>query len=125
MNDLPKPLKGAVFYEDSKVYCCLANSHITKGQVIVVWKKKVKDLHYLKMMDYEHLMDVVDEVRDVMLKVLKVKKVYLLYMDEVNHVHWHLVPVYNKKGLLVFDNKPRKLDDLSLVEKLRKRMCTF
>ena len=26
------------------------------------------------------------------------KKVYLIYMDETQHVHWHLIPRYNEKG---------------------------
>ena len=95
--DLPKPKKEAVFYEDEKLYAVLASHPMTIGHVVVVWKKKVTDLHLLKKEDYEHLMDVVDCVRSALLKVLKIKKVYLIYMDEANHVHWHLVPLYNVK----------------------------
>jgi diadenosine tetraphosphate (Ap4A) HIT family hydrolase len=57
-----------------------------------------------------------------MIKTLKVKKVYLLYMDEVNHVHWHLVPRYTKLG---FDNllgKPGKIKDFTLDDKIRKNL---
>jgi diadenosine tetraphosphate (Ap4A) HIT family hydrolase len=51
----------------------------------------------LEKKDYEYLMDKVDEVRNSMLKTLKIKKVYLIYMDEVQQVHWHLVPRYDEK----------------------------
>ena len=30
-KDLPTPKEGAVFYEDKKLYSCLANFPITKG----------------------------------------------------------------------------------------------
>jgi diadenosine tetraphosphate (Ap4A) HIT family hydrolase len=121
-KDLPKPKKGAVFYEDNKLYATLANCPITKGHVVVVWKKKVKDLHLLSKKDYEHLMDSIDMVRDAMLKVLKIKKVYLIYLDEANHVHWHLVPRYAEKGFNVLEEKPGKLKDVSLADKLRKAL---
>lgn len=120
--DLPKPKKGAVFYEDNKLYAALANYPVTKGHVVVVWKKRVKDLHLLNKKDYEHLMDSVDIVRNAILKTLKIKKVYLIYMDETNHVHWHLVPRYNKKGLNILEEKPKKLKNISLVEELKEKI---
>ena len=121
-KDLPKPKKGVVFYEDKKLYATLANYPITKGHVVVVWKKKVKDLHLLCKKDYEHLMDVVDAVRNAMLKVLKVRKVYLIYADEARHVHWHLIPRYNVKGFNILEEKPKKLKDVSLARKLRNNL---
>lgn len=117
-TDLPKPKRKAVFYEDKKLYAALANFPITKGHVVIVWKKKVTDLHLLKKKDYEHLMDIVDAVRNAMLKTLRIKKVYLIYMDETKHVHWHLIPRYNKKGLNVLEEKPKKLVDISLARNL-------
>ena len=119
-RDLPKPKEGATFYEDKKLYACLANYPITKGHVVVVWKKKVIDLHLLGRKDYEYLMDTVDIIRNAMLKTLKIRKVYLVYMDEAKHVHWHLIPRYNKKGFNVLKEKPRKLKDISLADKLKK-----
>jgi len=122
MQDLSKPKKGAVFYEDKRLYATLANYPIAKGHVIVVWKKKIIDLHLLKKKDYEHLMDAVDAVRDAMLRTLKIKKIYLIYMDEVNHVHWHLIPRYNKKGINALEERPKKLKDVGLAEKLKKNL---
>ena len=121
-KDLPTPKEGAVFYEDKKLYSCLANFPITKGHVVIVWKKKVTDLHLLKRNYYEHLMNIVDSVRNAMLKVLKVKKVYLIYMDEAKHVHWHLVPRYNKMGYNIFKEKSKKLIDVSLAQELKKKI---
>jgi diadenosine tetraphosphate (Ap4A) HIT family hydrolase len=118
-KDLPLPKDGAVFYEDDKLYATLANFPITKGHTVIVWKRKVKDLHLLKKDEYKHLMRIVNKTRNSMLKILKVKKVYLIYMDETEHVHWHLIPRYNKKGLNVLEDKPKKLKDIELTKRLK------
>ena len=116
---LPESIEGAMIYEDSKVYVCLANYPIAEGHSVVVWKKSVSDLHLLSKKDYEYLMDRVDEIRNALLKSLKLKKVYLVYMDEANQVHWHLIPRYNEKGFDVFLHKPKRLKDFSLARKIR------
>lgn len=120
MSDLPEPFVEAIFYDDNKLYSCLANFPRTKGHSVVVWKKEVEDLHLLSRSDYEYLMDKVDDVRDAMLDVLGVDKVYLVYMDETKHVHWHLIPRYNEKGFNVLEHKPGKLESFELAEKLEK-----
>lgn len=124
-TDLPTPKEGAVFYEDKRIYATLANFPIAEGHVVIVWKKKVTDLHLLRKNNYEHLIDVVDAVRNSMLKTLKIKKVYLVYMDEAKHVHWHLVPRYNEKGMNVLEEKPKKLEDVSLAIELKKNLKIF
>lgn len=121
-NKLPKPYNNAMIYEDRKLYACLANYPIVKGHTIVVWKKSVSDLHLLSRKDYEHLMDKVDEIRNALLKALKVRKVYLIYMDETNQVHWHLIPRYNEKGYDVLRHKPVKLTDVSLAGDIKKSL---
>jgi len=119
---LPKPFKKAIIYEDDRLYTCLANFPIVKGHTVVVWKKSVKDLHLLSRRDYEYLMDKVEEIRNALLKTLKIKKVYLIYMDEANQVHWHLVPRYNKKGFDALLHKPSKLIDFSLAAKIKNNL---
>ena len=76
----------------------------------------------LSKVDYEYLMDRVDDVRSALLKTLKLKKVYLVYMDETKHVHWHLIPRYNEMGFDVFHHKPYKLKDFSLAGKIKKNI---
>ena len=123
MKDLlPKPFKNAIIYQDKKLYACLANNPIVRGHVVVVWNKAVSDLNKLSRKDYDYLMDKVEDIRKAMMKALKVKKVYLLYMDEVNHVHWHLVPRYNKFGLDNLSGKPGKIKDFSLDDRIRKHL---
>jgi len=121
-DGLPKPFKSAIIYKDKKLYACLANNPIVRGHVVVVWNKKVRDLHLLRRKDYEYLMDRVDDIRKAMMKTLKVKKVYLLYMDEVNHVHWHLVPRYKEFGVQNLIGKVGKIDDFTLDDKIRKNL---
>ena len=118
----PKPYKNAMIYEDRKLYACLANYPIVKGHTVVVWKKSVSDLHLLSKKDYEYLMDKVDEIRNALLKALKIRKVYLIYMDEANQVHWHLIPRYNEKGYDVFNHKPGMLKDFSLAGDIKKSL---
>lgn len=118
-TELPELSETAMIYEDSKLYACLASHPIAKGHTVVVWKKKVADLHLLFRKDYEHLMDTVDEVRNALLSTLRVRKVYLIYMDEANQVHWHLIPRYNTIGYDIFKHKPGKLKDVLLAGKIR------
>ncbi|MBD3203683.1 HIT domain-containing protein [Candidatus Woesearchaeota archaeon] len=122
MAELPVPKQEQIIFEDKNLYACLANYPIAKGHVVAVWKRDVSDLHLLKRKDYEHLMDVVDEVRNAMLAALKIEKVYLIYMDETQHVHWHLVPRYNEKGLNVLEEKPKKLKEFGLAEKIKAKL---
>ncbi|MCL5004413.1 MAG: HIT family protein [Patescibacteria group bacterium] len=117
---LPKPYKNAIIYEDKKLYACLANEPIVDGHTVVVWKDKVADLHLLTRKNYEYLMERVNEIRNAMLKALRVEKVYLLYMDETKQVHWHLVPRYSKRGFVNLLQRPEKIKDFSLDNKIRK-----
>ena len=107
-------------YEDDRVYVCLASEPIAKGHTIVAWKKDVSDLHLLSREDYEHLMDVVDMARSALQKLLNIEKVYLVYMDEIKHVHWHLIPRYNEQGYNVFLHEPLRTRDFSLASPLKK-----
>ena len=61
----------------------------------------------------------VNIARESLLNTFGVEKVYLFYMDEMEHVHWHLVPRYNEKGFNVFTHKPKKTDDFSLAAKIK------
>jgi diadenosine tetraphosphate (Ap4A) HIT family hydrolase len=122
MGDLPEPFDEAVFYEDERLYSCLANFPKAHGHSVVVWKKEVDDLHLLSREDYEYLMDRVDDVRDAMREVLGVEKVYLVYMDETEHVHWHLIPRYDEKGYDVLEHEPDRVKDFELAEEIEKQL---
>lgn len=117
-NALDNPNPSSIFYDDENVYACLADYPLTRGHSIVVWKKPVTDLHLLNPKEYEYLMEVVDKVRNALMKTLKVEKVYLMYMDEIKHVHWHLVPRYSQMGFNLLKHKPKKIKDYSLAAKL-------
>ena len=119
---MQKPKRKSIIYQDSKLYVCLANRPIVRGHTVIVWKNRVKDLHLLSRRDYEYLMDTVDVIRNAMLKALRLKKVYLLYMDEAEQVHWHLIPRYNVRGYDIFKHSPSAITDFSLAQKIRERM---
>ncbi|HSD12662.1 MAG TPA: HIT family protein [Patescibacteria group bacterium] len=118
----PKPPKEAVIFRDAKLTVCLASFPVAKGHTIVFWNAPARDLHRLSRRDYERLMGAVEDARDALMSALKVKKVYLLYMDEANHVHWHLIPRYGVKGFTALSHRPTRLRDFSLAASIRKRL---
>lgn len=120
--ELPRPHPKAIILDTEKLYACLATHPIAKGHTVVVWKRKVTDLHLLSKADYDYLMDTVDLVRNALLKTLNLKKVYLVYVDEANQVHWHLIPRFNEKGLNILLNKPAKLTDYSLTLSIKNNL---
>ena len=124
MAKFTEPLGGTIFYEDDKVYACLALYPTTEGHTIVAWKKDVEDLNDLTPHEYEHLMQVVYEVRRALMLHYNAPKVYTAYLDEFGHVHWHLFP--RKEGDDMgfgFMNKPHGelagTDFKPTIEKLR------
>lgn len=122
MDKLPKSPKKSIIYQDQHLYVCLAKNSIVNGHVVIVWKKEVHDLSLLPDRDYDYLMDTVFATRNALLKTLKIKKVYLVYMDEANHVHWHLVPRYKEEGFDLFQHQPQVLKDFSLAKKIKKNL---
>jgi diadenosine tetraphosphate (Ap4A) HIT family hydrolase len=114
--------KKSIIYEDELLYVCLAKFPITVGHTIVAFKQDISDLSKLPDRDYDYLMDTVFSVRNALMKTLKVKKVYLVYMDETQHVHWHLIPRYKEKGFDVFQKNHGILSDFSLAKKIKENL---
>lgn len=122
MSKLPKPFSKSIIYDDENLYVCLARESIANGHTVVAWKENIADLSRMPDRSYDYLMDTVFAVRDALLKTLKVKKVYLLYMDEADHVHWHLIPRYKAKGFAVFGQPAAPICDFSLVNSIKKNL---
>lgn len=118
----PEPAPGSIIFRDDKITACLASFPLSKGHTIVAWNAPVRDLHLLSRREYERLMRAVEDVRDALMAALKVKKVYLLYMDEAEHVHWHLIPRYGAKGFTLLAHEPKALKDVSLAAKVKAKL---
>ena len=118
-NDLPEAPHESMIYEDMWLYVCLALYPLAKGHTVIVWKKEARDLKVLSDSEYDYLMEIMDITRDALLQVLGLEKVYLMYMDEVKQVHWHLVPRYQEKGSNVFAHEPARTDDFTLAPALQ------
>jgi diadenosine tetraphosphate (Ap4A) HIT family hydrolase len=116
---MDKTAPESIIFENDILFVCLANYPITAGHTIVFWKKQVEDLHLLSRSEYEYLMDTVDTVRNVLLKIFNVEKVYLLYLDELKQVHWHLVPRYNEMGFNMLAHIPIEATDFPMINELR------
>ncbi len=119
MEDLLTPPLESIYYEDDKVYVCLASFPITQGHSIVVWKERREDIQMLNREEYEYLMDIVELTRKAVREVYGLEKVYLLYLDEVKHVHWHLVPRYDEMGFNILNHAPEQITDFSDATKLK------
>ncbi len=124
MEDLLTPPEEAIYYEDDKVYVCLASFPITKGHSVVVWKDRKEDIQMLARKEYEHLIDVVELARKTLRESYDLEKVYLLYLDEIKHVHWHLVPRYDEEGFNLLNHSPKEINDFSDAEKLKRLFYT-
>jgi len=123
----PKPEKESIFYEDKKVYACLAFRPVTDGHSIVSWKANVTDLNQLKLEEYQYLMTIIFQVRQALLKTYNTDKVYLTYIDESRHVHWHLFP--RKKGDIeefeLMVQPLKELTDFSMIPTLRSLLNSY
>ena len=119
MQDIFNTPPDSVFYEDNKLFVALAYDSLTKGHSVIVWRDKVEDINSLSSNDYDYLMDVVNVTRETLKVYYKVEKVYLMYLDEVKQVHWHLIPRYNEKGFNVLNHTPNKLDNFDDAIKLQ------
>lgn len=118
-NPLPEASKESIVYEDQWLYVCLALYPITRGHTVIVWKERAIDLRVLSDSEYDYLMEILDIARDALLFTLDIEKVYLIYMDEAQQVHWHLVPRYDEQGFNMLAHTPQKTEDFSLAPVVR------
>ena len=124
MEKLPVAPPESLIFDNDRVYVCLASYPLTHGHRVVVWKDEtIKDLSLLSCDQYDYLMNVVDVTRDTLLKVLNLEKIYLLYMDEVKQVHWHLIPRYDEQGINILAHIPKLITDFSLATELKKELA--
>ena len=119
MEDLLAPTKEAIYYEDDSIYVCLASFPITKGHTVVVWKDRKADIQMLTRDEYDYLMTIVEASRKTLREYYGLEKVYLLYLDEIKHVHWHLIPRYNEEGFNILTHTPKEMKDFSDAVKLQ------
>jgi len=126
VGKLEEPKEGSVFYDDGRVYACLAFAPKVEGHTIVAWKEEVEDLSRLSSENYQHLMNVVNTVRNALLEAFRTTKVYLAYLDETCHVHWHLFPREEdgEKGFDLMVQPSGELTDLSKVSLLSSLLST-
>lgn len=122
-RSLLEPPPQAIIYDSELAYAALASYPITRGHTIVVWKKPVEDLSKLTEEEFAYLMFTVEKVRNALMKFLRVKKVYLMYMDEIKHVHWHLIPRHSVMGLTVLRARPKLQKSFSLAPKLHRLLA--
>ena len=119
MDLIKQTPKDSIIFEDNKIVVALAFEPFTKGHCVVIWRNGEKDINRLNVEDYEYLMDAVDVTRDTLRKFYNLEKVYLMYLDESNWVHWHLIPRYDEKGFNILNHKPERINDFQDVKELK------
>ncbi|MDP2641625.1 MAG: HIT family protein [Candidatus Yanofskybacteria bacterium] len=121
MSTFPDPKPGSVFYNNDRVYACLAFAPKAEGHTVVVWKSEVPDINGLSEEEYAHLMAVVFRIRSVLMKAYETDKVYMAYLDEARHVHWHLFPRASggEMGFSLLNQPSGELTDLSRIPQLQ------
>jgi diadenosine tetraphosphate (Ap4A) HIT family hydrolase len=122
VEDFPGPKKGSVFYEDEKVYACLAFEPVVDGHAVVSVKRTdINDIGKLPKEERLHLLKLVFEaVRPALIECYRVEKVYVVYIDELCHPHFHLYPRKRgeKQGFYLMTGQFKKLTDLSTIPRL-------
>ncbi|MFH1841225.1 MAG: HIT domain-containing protein [Candidatus Nealsonbacteria bacterium] len=131
MAEFPDPKERSVFFDNKKLYACLAFHPVVEGHTIVVWKTDVEDLNDLSFSNYQYFMETVYRTRKALLSFFKTDKVYLAYLDEARHVHMHLLPrkkdsqikgfqlmIQPQKEIADLMNKARLLDTIYSLHKL-------
>lgn len=113
--------RESIFYKDNKLHVAQAYQPITKGHSVVIWNDTIPDMSKLDSNDYGYLMDAVKVTRVTLMDYFEVEKVYLMYWDEAKHVHWHLVPRYEEKGVNILADDPKHDEEFKENDALREK----
>ena len=123
MEEFPGPKEGSIFYEDEKVYACLAFEPVVDGHTVAAVKRNdIDDIGKLPKEERSHLLRLVFEaVRPALIECYQIEKVYVVYIDETRHPHFHLYPSEKggEQGFGLMTRRYKELTDFSMIPRLR------
>lgn len=90
-----KNRKEKFIYEDRKTVVLLSKFQTSKGHIIVFPKKHYKSVDKMPEKDYLQLQRILKKYNRRLNKNFKPEKIYILLLaEEIEHVHFHLIPRY-------------------------------
>src|SRR5262245_43651091 len=128
---LPLTANGCVFckpeiIEKVSVYECqffnvlLSHEPRVPGHLLVIPKRHVSKAHELSGDEWAELADIIPKITDIFSKSLETNDYIILQkngrnaLQQVPHVHFHLLPVHTETWSDIFDGPPNKLNQEAL-----------
>jgi len=82
-------------YEDKIAVVLLSKFQTSKGHIIVLPKIHHKSIDEISENDYLHIQKLIKKYNKKINKNFKPQKIYILLLaEEVEHIHFHLIPRY-------------------------------
>lgn len=105
-------------YEDKKVIALASKYSTNPGHMVVFLKKHTENMNGISINDYLHLQKVVKRYYKQLMKNYKPEKIYIMLLaEEVEHIHFHLIPRYKNDpmGPRILLKKQTKIKDFNKV----------
>jgi len=113
-----KEIPSKVIYEDDNYLSFLDINPNTKGHILVIPKKHVKNFTELTEEQATELIKVVKKIAPKLVSILGVED-YILALNNgsvagqiIDHVHWHIIPRYKDDGLKHWGSNQEEIDRL-------------
>lgn len=113
-----KEIPSKVIYEDDNYLSFLDINPNTKGHILVIPKKHVKNFTELTEEQATELIKVVKKIAPKLVSILGVED-YNLALNNgsvagqiIDHVHWHIIPRYKDDGLKHWGSNQEEIDRL-------------
>lgn len=82
-------------YEDEKLVVLLSKFQTSRGHIIVTLKQHFESLDEISEHDYALLQSMVKRYHHQLMAAFQPEKIYIfLLAEEVEHIHFHLIPRY-------------------------------
>ena len=113
-----KEIPSKVIYEDDNYLSFLDINPNTKGHILVIPKKHVKNFTELTEEQATELIKIVKKIAPKLVSILGVED-YNLALNNgsvagqiIDHVHWHIIPRYKDDGLKHWGSNQEEIDRL-------------
>lgn len=111
-------------YEDKVVAVLLSKFQTSRGHLIVLPKKHFENINEMPEKDYLYLQKILKKYNRQLNKNFKPEKIYILLLaEEVEHVHFHLIPRYKgdtKGPALLTENIKEVKNPHQLIKRINK-----
>lgn len=113
MNDcifckiIKKEIPSKVIYEDDKVLAFMDNMPICDGHVLVIPKKHFEDIYAIDSDTFLHMFEIAKKLAEKIMRILNKEgatfSINYGNMQEVKHLHLHIMPNFKEKATLTYE----------------------